>query len=58
MIPDIKIATGTLLTAMSITAPTWLEQANLAATLIFTLLVGGLTAWYTILRIIKLRKDK
>lgn len=55
---DLKIAGGTLLTAMSITAPSWLDSANLIATLLFTIVVGSLTAWYTWERIQKLRKQR
>ncbi len=57
---DGKMVVGAVLTAAAYSS-TWIEQANEYATL--TLTVGGIivaivTVWYTIARIIAMRKDK
>ncbi len=55
--PDFKIALG----LVGVGAATWLETANELAALGLTvggIVVAGLTAWYTYVRIQKLRGDK
>lgn len=60
MIPDLKIAAGTLLSASALTS-SWIEQANDIGGLILTgfgIVVACLTAWYTWERADKLRKAR
>jgi len=60
MIPDLKIAAGTMLSASAITS-SWVEQANDIGSLVLTgfgIIVACLTTWYTWERASKLRKQR
>ena len=57
---DGKIIVGTMLTATAAVS-TWVEQANSYGQLLLTaggIVVACLTAWYTIERIRKLRRER
>lgn len=57
---DGKVLVGTLLTA-SAAASTWVEQANAYGQLVLTvggIIVACLTAWYTLERARKLRRER
>lgn len=56
-VADAKVVAGTVATALSATAPNWTDVANPAAQFVVTVVVGGLTAWYTWERIKKIRKE-
>ena len=54
---DTKAATGTVATALSAYAG-WVDLAGPIASLAVTVIVGGLTAWYTWERAVKLRDER
>ena len=54
---DKLVAVGVLMTS-GVVGASWLEIASDAATLIATVVIGGLTAWYTWERAMKLRKER
>lgn len=55
---DAKAVSGTFATAMVAASPTWMDTASTVVTLVVTLVVGGLTAWYTWERAIKLKRER
>ena len=54
---DKLVAAGVLMTG-SVVGAGWLELASDAVTLLATLVIGGLTAWYTWERAVKLRRER
>jgi len=54
---DKLVAVGVLMTG-SVVGAGWLEIASDAAALIATIVIGGLTAWYTWERANKLRRER
>lgn len=54
---DGKALSGTIATMVSASA-SWLEIAEPVVTIFVTLVVGGLTAWYTWERATKLRHER
>jgi len=54
---DKLVAVGILMSS-GVVGAGWLELASDAATLIATIVIGGLTAWYTWERASKLRRER
>ena len=54
---DPKSVGGTVATALA-ASTTWVEAIEPIVTVVMTLLVGALTAWYTIERAIKTRRER
>ena len=54
---DAKIASGTLATVATATTG-WLDIAAPIVTMVVTIVVGTLTAWYTWERAIKLKRER
>lgn len=54
---DVKVAAGALGTAGSAMAG-WVQYIEPGVSLLFTVIVGSLTAWYTWERAMKLRKER
>ena len=57
VVQDKLVAVGLVMTG-SVVGVGWLELASDAATLIATIVIGGLTAWYTWERASKLRRER